>query len=318
MSLLDRLGADVELSVGLPDAADDVALLLADRLDEEQTDELLDWVRGGGTLVVTDPGSSLAPSGVGAADPLDPDDVDRGICTLDALDGVEVVDGGAARPLRHRAGATAAASGAATSPSWSPRPRATATSSPSAGPPSSPTTASATTTTRCWRPALLAPTAGHHACASSTRRIPAGGGDKTLYELISDGVRRAGLQLGLAFVLYAVWRAIRLRASGARGAAGRDRRLRAGRRRPAACSSGAARQERPPRCSATACDERSRARLGVAAAASPDALAQVVAERAGVDLEQARAAVGDHPVTTEGELVAVARAVASVHQEVLR
>jgi hypothetical protein len=56
----------------------------------------------------------------------------------------------------------------------------------------------------------------------------------------------------------------------------------------------------------------------VSAHAPPGALAQVVAERAGIDLAQAQAAVGEDPVTTEDELVAVARAIASVHQEVLR
>jgi hypothetical protein len=60
-----------------------------------------------------------------------------------------------------------------------------------------------------------------------------------------------------------------------------------------------------------------RARLGVTRDASPEALAQVVAERTGVDLDEARAAIGDHAVTNDDELVAVARAVASVHQEVL-
>jgi hypothetical protein len=36
-----------------------------------------------------------------------------------------------------------------------------------------------------------------------------------------------------------------------------------------------------------------------------------------VDLHEARTAIGDHAVTSDDELVAVARAVASVHQEVL-
>src|SRR3546814_18850835 len=40
--------------------------------------------------------------------------------------------------------------------------------------------------------------------------VPAGGGDESLIDLIPPGVERALLQLGVAFVLYAVWRAIRL------------------------------------------------------------------------------------------------------------
>ena len=61
VALLEELGADVELSVGLPDADDDVALVLVDRLDEDQTEQVLAWTRAGGTLVVTDPESSLTP-----------------------------------------------------------------------------------------------------------------------------------------------------------------------------------------------------------------------------------------------------------------
>lgn len=314
VSLLDELGADVELSVGLPDSQDDVALLLSDRLDEEQTDEVLAWVRRGGTLVVTDPSSSLVPPVFGGVDPLNPEDLDRGICTLDALAGVEVVDGGAA--VRYDGGlgyATCLGS----------RDFAFVVASAEGGGDIVAVGGAAFATNdrlaeednAVLAAGLLAPTRG------TTVRfvdppIPAGGGDKTLYELISDGVRRAGLQLGLAFVLYAAWRAIRLgrpvredqpvKIAGSElvGAAGRL--LERGR------SPGAAAE-----VLREGLRRALRARLGVPAHASPAALAQVVAERAGVDLQQAQAAVGDHPVTTDDELVAVARAVSSVHQEVL-
>src|SRR5688500_4329006 len=52
VSLLEGLGAEVELSAGLPGVTDDVALLLEDRLDEDQTDAVASWVRAGGTLIV--------------------------------------------------------------------------------------------------------------------------------------------------------------------------------------------------------------------------------------------------------------------------
>ena len=47
-------------------------------------------------------------------------------------------------------------------------------------------------------------------------------------------------------------------------------------------------------------------------------LIALVAERSGLDPAEVAAAIGDGPVTSDAELVAVARAVASVHQEVLR
>src|SRR5688572_29783574 len=55
VALLEQLGSDVDLSVGLPAAGDDLALVLVDRLDEDQTAEVLAWARAGGTLVVADP-----------------------------------------------------------------------------------------------------------------------------------------------------------------------------------------------------------------------------------------------------------------------
>ena len=143
-----------------------------------------------------------------------------------------------------------------------------------------------------------------------------GSGDRSLADLVSDGVRRAGLQLGIAFLVYAAWRAVRLgrvvrepqpvqiagsalvRASGRlleRGRAPGDVAgvLRAGLRRDL------------------------RTRLG-AAAATPAALAQLVVDRSDVTPEVARAAVGDDAVTDDEELLRVARAVASVQEEVLR
>ncbi len=314
VSLLEGLGADVELSVGLPDVDDEIALLLSDRLDDEQTDAVLGWVRRGGTLVVTDPASSFVPAVSLPSDVLAPEDLDRGICTVAALDGVETVDGGAAVRYDTSVGHTSclgsrdfafvvvstegegqlvAVGGAAFA--TNDRLAAEDNAVLAAG--------------------LLAPRSG------TTVRfvdapIPAGGGDKTLYELISDGVRRAGLQLGLAFVVYALWRAIRLgrpvrepqavEIAGSELVAATGRLLERG---------------RSPREAAEVLRDGLRrdlrARLGVSLDASTDTLAQVVAERSGVDLQDARTAVGDHPVTSDDELVAVARAIATVHQEVI-
>jgi len=315
VSLLRGLDADVELSVGLPDSQDDVALLLADRLDEEQTDDVLAWVQRGGTLVVTDPGSSFAPPTFGGVNPLEPEDLDRGICSLEALDGVEVVDGGAAVRFDTSAGhasclgsrdfAFVVASAEGDGDVVAVGGAAFVTNDRLAEEDNAVLAA-----------ALLAPEA-----TTTVRfvdpRLPAGGGDKTLYELISDGVRRAGLQLGLAFVLYAAWRAIRLgrpvretqpvEIAGSELVGATGRLLERGR------SPGAAAEVLRERLRRAL-----RARLGVTQQADHEALAQTVAERSGVDLQQARAAVGDHPVTSDDDLVAVARAVASVHQEVLQ
>jgi len=314
VSLLEDVGADVELSAGLPDDGDDVALVLVDRLDEAQTDEVRDWVQRGGTLVVTDPGSSFAPTGALPSDPLQPEVLERGFCTVASLEGVETVDGGAA--VRYD-------TGEGRSSCVGSRDFAFVVVSPEGeGEVVAVGGAAFATNDRLAEQdnavlavGLLAPGSG------ATVRfldapLPAGGGDKTLYDLVSDGVRRAGLQLGLAFVIYALWRAVRLgrpvreplpveiAGSELVGAAGRL--LERG-RSPAEAAE----------VLRAALRRELRARLGVAASASSDALAHVVAERSGVDLDEARTAIGDHAVTNDDELVAVARAVAAVHQEVL-
>jgi hypothetical protein len=63
--LLEELGGDVTVRTRPPSSAD-TALLLVDQMDDEARDELLDWVRGGGVLVVADqfsPLSELAAEG---------------------------------------------------------------------------------------------------------------------------------------------------------------------------------------------------------------------------------------------------------------
>ena len=164
--------------------------------------------------------------------------------------------------------------------------------------------------------ALLAPVAGR-TVRFVDPPIPAGGGDKSLYELVSDGVRRAGLQLGLAFLLYAAWRAIRLGRPVAEPQpveiAGAELVVAAGHLLERGRSPGGAAEVLRAHLR-----DRVQARLGLPTATSPAQLAELLVERFGVDREQALAAVGDHAVTTDAELVVVSQAAAHIHQEVLR
>jgi hypothetical protein len=314
VSLLEGLGADVELSVGLPDEGDDIALLLSDRLDEAQTDAVLGWVRRGGTLVVTDPASSFVPAVSLPSDVLAPEALDRGICTVPALGGVETVDGGSA--VRYDTSAGRASCLGSRDFAF------VVISTEGEGQLVAVGGAAFATNDRLGEAdnavlaaGLLAPRSGT-AVRFVDAPIPAGGGDKTLYELISDGVRRAGLQLGLAFVVYALWRAVRLgrpvREPQAVEIAGSELVAATGRLLERGRSPGEAAE-----VLRDGLRRDLRVRLGVPVDASTETLARVVAERSGVDLQEARTAVGDHPVTSDGELVAVARAIASVHQEVV-
>jgi hypothetical protein len=63
---LRELGADVDISVDVPDEGMSRALILIDDLDDLETDALLAWVRRGGILVVADPRSELVPEVIGS------------------------------------------------------------------------------------------------------------------------------------------------------------------------------------------------------------------------------------------------------------
>ena len=311
---LEELGTDVELSVGLPDAGDDVALVLSDRLDEDQTTEVLAWVRSGGTLVVTDPASSLTPE-VFPVPPDDEDAVGRGICTIDALDGVEEIDGGLAERY-DTTGAHSTCLGSRDFAFVTVREEGRGDVVAVGGPDLMTNERLDEADNAVLAAGLLARGPG------STVRfveapLPAGGGDKSLGDLISDGVRRFGVQLGVAFLLYAAWRAVRLgrpvRESQPVEIAGSELVGAAGRLLERGRSAGPSAEVLRGRLRRAVA-----ARFGVPTSAPSRTLAEVVVERSGADPEVIHLAIGEEPVTSDDELVAVARAVATVHEEVLR
>ncbi len=315
VSLLEGLGARVELSVGLPSVTDDVALLLQDRLDAEQAVDLLDWVRSGRVLVVTDPGSLFAPP----SSPGGLFEQDRtfapGSCTVEALAGIGEVEGGAAVTFDVGDGATSCFSdgdGAFVAS----REEGLGTLVAVGGAAFLTNDLLGAADNAVLAAGLLAPERG------TTVRVvdaplPAGGGDKGLADLVPDGVKRAVVQLGVAFILYAAWRAIRL----GRPVLETQPVDVAGSELVAAVGRLLSRTRSPGAAADTLRTELRRAlrtRLGIPAEADPAALAALVAERTGVPAERVRAAVDDRPVTTDAELEALARAVSSIHQEVLR
>lgn len=313
VSLLEGVGARVDLASGLPDPDADVALLLQDRLDGRQADALAGWIRAGGTLVVTDPSSAFAPEARGSGIGLPTGDLERGACTIDALASVEKLEVGS--PVRYAAvgadqlcfadedgafvvavaqgqGQVVAVGGAAflTNDLLGEADNAVL----------------ATT--------LLAPGARTH-IRFVDAPIPAGGGDKTLGDLVPGGVERALLQLAVAFVLYALWRAIRLGRPVAEdqpvAVAGSELVVAIGRLLSRTRAPGAAAE-----ALRQSLRRSLRARLGVPGDAPPGLLAEMTAARTGLDVAEVLAAIDERPVTTDAELVAVARAAATIHQEV--
>lgn len=87
---LERLDADVTVDNAPPTGAD-VVLLLRDQLDADARDRLRDWVRDGGRLVVTDPGSELTPTPVGPIVAFGTPTLAPG-CDLAALDDVGALE----------------------------------------------------------------------------------------------------------------------------------------------------------------------------------------------------------------------------------
>jgi hypothetical protein len=315
VSLLDDLGADVQLSVGLPQPGEEVALLLEDRLDEGQRAELGAWVSAGGTLVVTDPFSPLtpplAPSGVLPS----ASSVDRGRCTIAALDDVEEVAGGT--PARFESAEADAVCFADDGDAF------VATQAHGSGDVVAIGGAAFLTNellddadNAVLAAALLVP-GGSGTVRFVEAPVPAGGGDESLGDLVPDRVVRALLQLGIAFALYALWRAIRL---GQPVEEAQPVQL-AGSELVSAVGRLLARTRAPGAAATTLRDalrRRLRTRLGVSPGAPPEVLADITAQRTGVDGDIVHTALADRPVGSDDELLAVARATARINQEVPR
>ncbi|MCP4221946.1 MAG: DUF4350 domain-containing protein [Actinomycetia bacterium] len=85
IDLVETFGAEVDF--GLPGSDTTTVLVLIDQLTPTQRQELNEWIGNGGTLVITDPSSSLAP------DLVDPsvgvqDSIHSGACTIPGLEGL--------------------------------------------------------------------------------------------------------------------------------------------------------------------------------------------------------------------------------------
>ena len=311
-----ELGAEVELSVGLPGPQDDVALVLQDRLDEDQAGAVEAWVRRGGTLVVTDPGSPFTPMPEGGGILPDTETLSSVGCTIDALADVHEVDGGSPVHYAVPAGADLC---------FGSRQEGAFVVATEQGAGEVVAVGGAAFLTNelldehdnaVLAAALVAPEPGTRVRIVAAP-LPAGGGDKGLADLVPGGVKRALVQLGIAFVLYALWRAIRL----GRPVVEHQPVALAGSELVSATGRLLSRT-RAPEAAGTALREdlrrRLRTRFGVPAEADPSLLASMVARRTGRPLDEVLAAVDDRPVNTDDDLVALSRAVAALNQEVSR
>lgn len=95
VALLESEGAEVRIG-GLPDADDDVTLVLRDTLSGEPAERLEEWAEAGGTAVVADRRAALSPAPLDEGVVLGVSAEEPGVCTLDALADVERIDPGLA------------------------------------------------------------------------------------------------------------------------------------------------------------------------------------------------------------------------------
>jgi hypothetical protein len=207
--LLQEYGVTVDLTTAVPrPGSTDRVLVLVDRLSAVQHDALTDFVDAGGQIVVADPSS---PLGVGGTDGLDlggiAGEVRPGLCTVTALrtiDSLEVTGGSPFLPVQdgdtscfgtreraylvvHAEGdGTIVALGGATQ--WT---NDLLDNEANAG----------------LATMLLAPTAGRRVVVLSG---DGAGGEKGLFDLVPNRVWFAIGQIGMGFVVLALWRARRL------------------------------------------------------------------------------------------------------------
>jgi len=319
-ALLGELGAEVEASDELPGDDTDVAVLFTDLLDADQQAALDGWVRAGGTLVVTDPGSTFSPP-VGHSfadgDELADRVGERPVCDLTPLEGLDLgaVDprnGGVLYDVPARGDACLGDGGPAYLV-------ATATGEGDVvavgGSGMFVNTALAEGENAPVVAALVAPAAGTRVTLLRPGPL-SGGGTRTLGDLIAPNVRRALAQLGIAFVLFALWRSRRL------GAPVDEPQpvAVAGSELVAAVGSLLDRSRSPQHAADLLRADLRRFlgdRLGVPPEASPAVLAAVAAERVGADGDRVAWALGPSPVADDDELVALAQTIDAVRQEVL-
>ena len=327
VALAGELGAEVTVADRLGDLGSggpDVTVLLVDRLDDEQRVIVDDWIEGGGRLIVTDPASDYAPeveSSFEEVGDLGPARTLAGRCEIDALDGIDVAgieprNGGVlyrpdgAEELCVEDGLGAAYIAA------SDRGEGTVVAIGGSG--MFVNAALAEGENAPVVAALVAPQPGTEVLVLEPGPLAGttGTGDDGAADLIPDSVIRAILQLTIAFVLYAAWRARRL----GRPVAEPQPVAVAGSELVAAVGNLLDRTRSPDHAARLLRADLHRFladHLGLPAASPPDVVVSVAVDRTGVDEASLTWALGPTPVTDDAGLVALARTIDRIRTEVL-
>ena len=323
VTLARELGADVSVRDSLPalpaGGGPDVLLLFDDQLTDDQHGAVRDWVSGGGVLVVTDELSPFAPTPAGS---FAEDDAPGGRCDIGALSGIDV---GGVRPRRGGVYLHPAADAetcvtrdfgyayiVAT-------PRGDGTVVAVGGPGMFVNVALAEGQNAPVVAALVAPQESTDLVVLEPGPLAGSGaaaGGRTLGDLVPTGVKRALVQLGIAFAVYALVRARRL----GRPVSEPQPVAVAGSELVAAVGGLLDRARSPQHAAALLRGDLHRFlvdRLGLPADVTPDVLARVAAERTGLDEGQLAMALGTAPVADDAGLLALADTIDRIREEVL-
>lgn len=308
---LESLGADVRVTDEI--GAAEAVLVLEDRLTDEQRDDLNAWVADGGLLVIADPISPMTPvvtGDLGGGFGEEPGSVPPGRCTIGAVDDVGPVEPGVA--LRYAVGA----SDGTCFDSFVVESTPGTGVQRSVGGPDLFTNARLGDADNAVLAARLLDIGARSEVTWLVRDRSAIGEQGSLWALVSPGTRAAFLQLAIAALVYVLVRArrlgppvrepqpVQLAGSELVAAVGH---LMAQRRDPDAAARILRSDVRRELCG----------RLGLPRDAAPDLIAQIVVTRFGVDGARATHALVDQPIQRDEALVALARDIESIRQEVL-
>jgi hypothetical protein len=326
VALARELGAEVDVGGRVPDlgagTGPDVIVVLTDVLDPGQREALMSWVERGGRLVVTDPGSALVPEWTATFDTVAELGLPRTLasrCEIGALDGIDVAGiaprnggvlyrprGAADTCVEHAGGAYIVATGRGEGSIVAVGGSGMVVNAAIARGENAPVVA-----------ALVAPERGTGVLVLEPGAVAgAGGGERTLAELVPSGVWRAIAQLGLAFLVYALWRARRLGRPVAEtqpvAVAGSELVVAVGNLLDRTGSTAHA-------ADLLRADLRRflANHLGMPPASPPGVLAEVAAARSGADPDRLRWALDPRPVTGDADLVALAHTIDRIREEVL-
>jgi hypothetical protein len=316
VEVLRQLGATVTVSADPPAAGAATALLLSDDLTPQRREELLAWVRRGGTLVVADPTSGVTaakPVGTTRVGPLDAQLERR--CDLAALRDVARVSAPGAQVFEVPAGGGVRGCFPRSGGAWLlVQPLGAGNVVRLGGASAVVNQELGEADNAVLLTSLLAPSAGAGSVWVLRPPLP-GGGSASLADLVAPRVRSALWQLAVAFVVLALWRARRL----GRPVVEPQPVQLPGSELVVAVGNLLQRAKGRGQAAGLLTDDLRRSlaeRLGLPPSTPADQVADTAAQRTGVRRERVLRALAPQPPRDEAQLVALSQAVDAVRREV--